>query len=51
MPRAKSKAEITAEADAKWWIEEWLNFPTVSLDAEGTWHYWHVTGGRRIPRH
>ncbi len=48
MPRAKSKAEITAEADAKWWIEEWLKFPTVSLDEEGKWHYWDVTGGSRI---
>ena len=48
MPRAKSKAEITAEADAKWWIEEWLKVPTVSLDEEGKWHYWDVTGGSRI---
>jgi hypothetical protein len=48
MPRAKSKAEITAEADAKWWNEEWLKFPTVSLDDEGKWHYWDVTEGSRI---
>ncbi len=48
MPRAKSKAEITAEADAKWWNEEWLKFPTVSLDDKGKWHYWDVTGGSRI---
>ncbi len=45
MPRAKSKAVITAEADAKWWNEEWLKFPTVSLDDEGKRHYWDVTGG------
>ncbi len=48
MPRAKSKAEITAEADAKWWNQEWLKFPTVSLDDEGKWHYWDVTEGNRI---
>jgi hypothetical protein len=48
MPRAKSKAEITAEADAKWWNQEWLKFPTVSLDDEGKWHYWDVTEGSRI---
>ncbi len=48
MPRAKSKAEVTAEADAKWWNEEWLKFPTVSLDDEGNWHYWDVSGGSRV---
>ena len=48
MPRAKSKAEVTAEADAKWWKEEWLKFPTVSLDDEGKWHYWDVTEGSRV---
>ncbi len=48
MPRAKSKAEITAEADAKWWNEEWLKFPTVSLEDEGKWHYWDVTEGSLI---
>jgi hypothetical protein len=25
-----------------WWEEEWLDFPTVSKDAEGAWHYWTV---------
>ncbi len=35
MPRPKSEAEVTAEADAKWWNEEWLKFPTVSLDDAG----------------
>ncbi len=48
MPRAKSKAEITAEADAKCWNEEWLKFPTVSLDEAGNWHYWDVTGGSYV---
>ena len=48
MPRAKSEAEVTAEADAKWWNAEWLKFPTVSLDDEGKWHYWDVTEGSRV---
>ena len=48
MPRAKSDAEVTAEADAKWWNEEWLKFPTVSLDDEGKWHYWDVTEDSRV---
>ncbi len=48
MPRAKSKAEVTAETDAKWWNEEWLKFPTVSLDDEGKWHYWDVTEDSRV---
>ncbi len=34
--------EELARADAKWWHEEWLKFPTVSLDEEGNWHYWDV---------
>ena len=48
MRSVENDAEITAEADAKWWNEEWLKFPTVSLDDEGKWHYWDVTGGSRI---
>ena len=35
-------AEQEAEANADWWNEEWLKFPTISLDAEGQWHYWDV---------
>jgi hypothetical protein len=31
-----------AEASADWWTEQWLKFPTVSLDGEGQWHYWDV---------
>lgn len=31
-----------AEASADWWTEQWLLFPTVSLDEEGQWHYWDV---------
>mgnify|MGYP001586329703 CR=1 FL=1 len=39
-----TSAEATAEAEAgdKWWTEQWLAFPTVSLDSEGVWHYWEV---------
>jgi hypothetical protein len=48
MPSVENDAEITAKADAKWWNEEWLKFPTVSLDDAGKWHYWDVTGGSRI---
>lgn len=36
------QAEETAEANADWWTEEWLKFPTISLDSEGQWHYWDV---------
>ena len=31
-----------AEESADWWNDEWLKFPTVSLDAEGLWRYWDV---------
>ncbi len=36
------QAEEKAEASADWWTEEWLKFPTISLDSEGQWHYWDV---------
>ena len=32
----------SAEASAEWWNQEWLKFPTISLDDEGQWHYWDV---------
>lgn len=31
-----------AHADEAWWNEQWLAFPTVSRDDEGTWLYWVV---------
>ncbi|MFQ5773989.1 MAG: hypothetical protein ACE5GS_05695 [Kiloniellaceae bacterium] len=31
-----------AEEDGAWWNEQWLKFPTVSLDEEGGWRYWDV---------
>ncbi len=35
-------ASREAEAGAQWWTEEWLKFPTISLDEGGQWHYWEV---------
>ena len=32
----------SAEASTEWWNQEWLKFPTISLDDEGQWHYWDV---------
>ena len=48
MAAASSKREIAAEAvqateaNTAWWNEEWLKFPTISLDDEGQWRYWDV---------
>ncbi len=42
MASAETEAEKIAEANAKWWQDEWLKFPTVSLDDGGNWHYWDV---------
>jgi hypothetical protein len=39
---AESAAVEKAEADAEAWNQEWLKFPTISLDDEGQWHYWDV---------
>ena len=38
----QTTATQAAEESADWWNEQWLKFPTVSLDAEGMWHYWDV---------
>ena len=38
----QTAATQAAEESADWWNEQWLKFPTVSLDAEGMWHYWDV---------
>ena len=38
----EAAATQAAEANADWWNEQWLKFPTVQLDAEGQWHYWIV---------
>ncbi len=42
MPNVENDAEGAAVADAKWWKEQWLKFPTVSLDETGNWRYWDV---------
>ena len=38
----QAAATQAAEESADWWTEQWLKFPTVSLDAEGLWRYWDV---------
>ncbi len=38
----ETAAAEAAEASADWWTEQWLMFPTVSLDDEEQWHYWDV---------
>jgi hypothetical protein len=38
----QTAATQAAEESAEWWNEQWLKFPTVSLDAEGLWRYWDV---------
>ena len=42
MPSLESSAEGKAEADAKWCNQDWLKFPSVSLDEAAAWHYWDV---------
>ncbi|HMB77649.1 MAG TPA: hypothetical protein VKN76_14715 [Kiloniellaceae bacterium] len=38
---AEEAATATEESE-KWWTEQWLAFPTVTVDEEGVWHYWIV---------
>ena len=40
--REEDEAVREAARASEWWNSEWLRFPTVSLDAEGGWHYWNV---------
>ena len=35
-------AERETRAGIDWWNQEWLKFPTISRDGEGTWRYWDV---------
>lgn len=35
-------AVAEAEDNAEWWTRQWLEFPTISLDDDGGWHYWDV---------
>ena len=48
LDRIQEQATQAAEASAEAWNEDWLKFPTVSLDADGQWHYWDVTGDTGI---
>ncbi|MDH3594327.1 MAG: hypothetical protein OEM93_05690 [Rhodospirillales bacterium] len=41
-PELQSAAVQEAEANTEWWHQEWLKFPTISLDDDGHWHYWDV---------
>ena len=41
-PRPGTVAVEGAAESAEWWNEEWLKFPTISLDEDGLWHYWDV---------
>ena len=38
----EQQATEAAEANVEWWNQEWLKFPTISLDEDGLWHYWDV---------
>ena len=40
--REKDEAIREAARASAWWDEEWLRFPTVSKQADGTWRYWNV---------
>lgn len=35
-------ARSETEQNTEWWNEQWLKFPTISLDDQGQWHYWDV---------
>ena len=38
----EQQATEATEANTEWWNQEWLKFPTISLDDDGLWHYWDV---------
>ena len=42
LERLRREALAKAEDDTAWWNEQWLAFPTISLDEDGMWHYWDV---------
>ncbi|WP_282606803.1 hypothetical protein [Pelagibius sp. Alg239-R121] len=41
-PACTLKSVEEAERAERWWLEQWSAFPTYSVDAEGTSHYWDV---------
>lgn len=45
-----SAALRQTRADADWWNEEWLKFPTISRDGAGHWRYWNVPPASGIYR-
>lgn len=40
--RELDEAVREAARASAWWEEEWLKFPTVSKEADGSWRYWSV---------
>lgn len=43
-----ANAQQASEEAADHWHDEWLKFPTVSLDAAGGWHYWDVPADTHV---
>jgi hypothetical protein len=41
-------AQHASEEAAEQWHDEWLKFPTVSLDVAGGWHYWDVAADTHV---
>ena len=41
-------AQQASDEAASRWHDEWLKFPTVSLDDAGGWHYWDVPDDTHI---
>ncbi len=41
-PDAEAEALAKAKEDEAEWNRQWLLFPTVSRDGEGSWRYWDV---------
>ena len=40
--REENEAIREAARASSWWDEEWLKFPTVTKDPDGSWRYWNV---------
>jgi len=40
--RELDEAVREAARASAWWEGEWLKFPTVSKEADGSWRYWNV---------
>jgi len=46
--REENEAIREAARASAWWDEEWLKFPTVTKDADGTWRYWSVRADTNV---